>query len=236
MENNTNVFHTEDEEQKNTFNNYIISLFAFPQRMFKDVNETLKDDDFIRFCLGDFYYKKYINEIVIRLPEAEKKLLDFLNKNDIQNEDREHYLYYLESVKQRLKELSIDTPNTSTRANNKVGRPKTKVKPAKDYFKANKFVNEIHVESFIKELEKEYKDKEPKYFNYLIMALRDGGYIEIPHNNALKQAFEKALNPTKTQSQQNFNNQYSNEKLKGTEEYKDAVRNIERILASSLAN
>lgn len=102
----------DEKENKITFYNYSKYLFSNRESMFRDIHENLKDPRFLNFCLGDFYYGKYIEEIKERLPEAEKRHFDFLDNNNVYGEDRENYLFYVKKVKQKIKELIKDSTHT----------------------------------------------------------------------------------------------------------------------------
>lgn len=105
--------------------------------------------------------------------------------------------------------LNIGFPETSNDNNvktpSKAGRRKTEIKPAIAYLKG--FTLPENKTKFLAELKELYKGAEPKTFNYIIGALEVLNFIKVESNKAIKEAFEKEIEP-KEQSQTNFDNNY----------------------------
>ncbi|MDO6736502.1 hypothetical protein [Wenyingzhuangia sp. 2_MG-2023] len=107
-------------DHKHTYLNYknTIDKIPFPDNIYKNLNNQLSDPKFIKLCMSDFFYDKYIRHI--NNNKIEKRVNEYILQNKKTGELKESILYhkkpFLEKLDNLLSELngiSEDKKNTS---------------------------------------------------------------------------------------------------------------------------
>ena len=97
-----------------------IDKIPWPDSIYTDLNSELSDPNFIKICLSDYFYDKYIRLINDNKEKIEKRVNEYILKNKKTGELKESILYhkkpFLEKLDNLLSELngiSEDEKNTS---------------------------------------------------------------------------------------------------------------------------